>query len=479
VAEGYAEPVNRLSRLLLRPEPLSWRIGLATASAAVALTTAIVFGLRQFAPASSLGVVYLLAVVAVSILWGLRLGLLTALASTVAFNFFHIQPTGELTVARAEDWVALAVFLIVGAIASGLAELARSRTAEAEARRREADLMAGMARLMLGGLSVDTALPSAAQRLATALDLPSAAIERGAAPTTSGRLNLPLNDGGERLGTLVVPADLPPALVDRLRLRFVPALEALLAAAIQREELMRGAVETEALRRSDEIKTALLRSVSHDLRSPITAIRAASEALASPSLDAEDRAELEGAIASDAERLSRLVDNLLTLSSLRSGTAEPRWDWCSVEELIEAAADELGSKREALDIAIDPEVPLIRADGAQLERAFANLLSNAVRYAGSDRVSVGARTVSGRVVVSVADRGPGIPAAELDRVFEPFYRGKGGDSHPGSGLGLAIVKGFVEANGGTVRAESLPGQGTTFVVELPQPIADRATEVVR
>jgi two-component system sensor histidine kinase KdpD len=336
-----------------------------------------------------------------------------------------------------------------------------------------------MAPILLGGLSVEAALPSAAQRLATALDLRSAAIERGEAPAVAGRLNLALNEGGERIGTLVVPADLPAELADRLRLRIAPALQALLAAAIEREQLTRGAVETEALRRSDEIKTALLRSVSHDLRSPITAIRAASEALASPSLDDEDRAELEGAIASDAARLSRLVDNLLTLSSLRSGTAEPRWDWCSVEELVEAAADELGSKRQALDIAIDHDVPLIRADGAQLERAFANLLSNAVRYAGSDRVSVAARTVSGRVVVSVADRGPGIPAAELDRVFEPFYRGKGGNSHPGSGLGLAIVKGFVEANGGTVRAESLPGQGTTFVVELPQPTGDRASEAVR
>jgi two-component system sensor histidine kinase KdpD len=458
---------------------LSWRSGLATATVAVAVTTGAVFGLRQIAPVVSLGVVYLLGVVAVSTLWGLRLGLITAVASTLAFNFFHIPPTGELTIARSEDWVALAVFLIVAAMASSLAELARNRAAEADARRREADLMAEMAPILLGGLSVEAALPSAAQRLATALDLRSAAIERGEAPAVAGRLNLPLSEGGERIGTLVVPADLPAELAERLRLRIAPALQALLAAAIEREQLTRGAVETEALRRSDEIKTALLRSVSHDLRSPITAIRAASEALASPSLDDEDRAELEGAIASDAERLSRLVDNLLTLSSLRSGTAEPRWDWCSVEELVEAAADELGSKRQALDIAIDHDVPLIRADGAQLERAFANLLSNAVRYAGSDRVSVAARTVSGRVVVSVADRGPGIPAAELDRVFEPFYRGKGGNSHPGSGLGLAIVKGFVEANGGTVRAESLPGQGTTFVVELPQPTGDRASEAVR
>lgn len=474
--------MNPTSRLLLRPAPLSWRSGLATATVAVALTTAAVFGLREIAPVVSLGVVYLLGVVAVSTLWGLRLGLLTALASTLAFNFFHIPPTGELTIARSEDWVALAVFLIVAAMASSLAELARNRAAEADARRREADLMAELAPILLGGLSVEAALPSAARRLSTALDLRSAAIERGEAPAVAGRLNLALSDGGERTGTLVVPADLPAELAERLRLRIAPALQALLAAAIERERLTRGAVETEALRRSDEIKTALLRSVSHDLRSPITAIRAASEALASPSLDAEDRAELEAAIASDAQRLSRLVDNLLTLSSLRSGTAEPRWDWCSVEELVDAAADELGSRRDALEIAIDPGLPLIRADGAQLERAFANLLANAVRYAGTEKVSVAARTVSGRVVVSVADRGPGIPAAELDRVFEPFYRGQQdgpGSAHPGSGLGLAIVRGFVEANGGIVRAESLPGQGTTFVVELPQPANSRAGAAAR
>ncbi|MGA8803357.1 MAG: HAMP domain-containing sensor histidine kinase, partial [Solirubrobacterales bacterium] len=122
---------------------------------------------------------------------------------------------------------------------------------------------------------------------------------------------------------------------------------------------------------------------------------------------------------------------------------------------------------DGFQLSIDERLPFIRADAAQLERVFVNLLSNAARYSGGERVSVRAREVSGRVVIRVVDRGPGIPDRDLGRIFEAFYQGVDDPSHTGAGLGLAIVKGFVEANGGTVSVESLPGQGTTFVVEFP------------
>ena len=120
-------------------------------------------------------------------------------------------------------------------------------------------------------------------------------------------------------------------------------------------------------------------------------------------------------------------------------------------------------------IGIDPDLPLVRADAVQLERAFANLLENAARYGGDHPVAVRARVVGHRMLIRIVDRGPGIPGRELERIFEPFYRGaeRDGDGHVGSGLGLAVARGFVEANGGRVWAESLPGQGATFVVELP------------
>ena len=229
--------------------------------------------------------------IVVSTFWGLRLGLLTAFASAVAFNFFHIPPVGYFTIAEAQNWVALAVFFVTAAIASTLAELARSRTEEAEARQREADLMAELARTLLAGPSLEPALPVAAERIARALELPSATLRRGEVAEEPGRLSLPLTHEGHHLGTLVIPSGIDPQDLERLNERLVPSLEALLAAAIDREELMRATVETEALRRSDEIKTALLRTVSHDLRTPITAIRAAAEALASDTIEEGDRAD--------------------------------------------------------------------------------------------------------------------------------------------------------------------------------------------
>ncbi|MGZ5308523.1 MAG: sensor histidine kinase [Solirubrobacterales bacterium] len=453
--------------LFLRQPPRSRTLGLGVAFAAVALTTLAVYPLKSVAPAVSLGVVYLVAVLLVSTFWGLRLGLLTALASAAAFNFFHIAPVGRFTIAEPQNWVALAAFFVTAAIASTLAELARSRAQEAEARRREADLMVELARTLLGGLRLDAALRTAAERLASALGLASAAITRGEGTAQPGRIALPLTGGGKRLGTLTVPGTVDAAARERLASRVVPGLQALLAAAIDREELLSATVETEALRRSDEIKTALLRTVSHDLRTPITGIRAAAEALSSPTIDEQDRSELREAIVDDSDRLSGLVDNLLDLSRLRTGTAEPSRDWCSIEEVVEAAIEDLGVERDRFRLSIDSRLPFIRADAAQLERVFVNLLSNAGRHSGGSPVSVRAREVSGRVVIRVVDRGPGIPEAELERVFEAFYRGPDQTAHRGAGLGLAIVKGFVEANGGTVWAESPPKQGTAFVIEFP------------
>ena len=194
-----------------------------------------------------------------------------------------------------------------------------------------------------------------------------------------------------------------------------------------------------------------------------------------------ERVELSDAIVQDSERLATLVDNLLDLSRLRTGTAEPSTDWSSVDEVIEAALDHLDADRDRFKLSIDDRLPFIRADSAQLERVFVNLLSNAARYSGGQPVSVRAREVSGRVVIRVVDRGPGVPDRDLERIFEAFYRGDQDSSHPGAGLGLAIVKGFVEVNGGRIWVESLPGQGSTFVVEFPlegEPSGETAAEPV-
>jgi two-component system, OmpR family, sensor histidine kinase KdpD len=459
---------------LLATEPPPRRLGVLAAFGAVALCTLLLYPLQQIAPVVSLGVVYMLAVLAVSVVWGAWLGVLTAVLSAVAFNFFHLPPVGRFTIKDPDNWVALVAFLVTAALASSIAEVTRARTREAEERRREADLAAEMARLLLRGENLAHSLPTAAARLSQVLGLHSAAIEMDAVEGDERRVAFPLREGTRRLGTLLVGADTPEASLRRLQERLVPALEALLSAALEREALLGEVVETASLRRADVVKTAVLRAVSHDLRSPLTAISAAGEAVALPSLSQSEREELASVIEQETRRLSRLVENLLDQSRLEAGVAEPHRAWMSVEEVLGAALGELQPGPEDYALSIDRDLPLVRADSAQLERAFVNVLENARRHSGGHPVSVRARAVrthageNDRVILRIVDRGPGIPPLQLERVFEPFYRaGSARTGHRGSGLGLAIARGFVQANGGKLYVESLPGQGATFVFELP------------
>ncbi|HKC82958.1 MAG TPA: DUF4118 domain-containing protein, partial [bacterium] len=276
---------DRARPLLLRTQRPSTATGVAVAVAAVVAATALVYPLKTIAPEVSLGVVYLPAVLLVSAYWGLGLGLLTSLLSAAAFNFFHIPPVGHFTIAAGRNWVALGAFFIVAAVTSTVAELARARALEAESRRREADLAANLARSLLAGTSTSEALGTTARRVAEVLHLPSAAIELGAVPGDRRRLALALRDPQrDQIATLLVPSDADHQVRERLRTQIVPALEALIAVALQRDRMQVEAVETEALRRSDDVKTALLRAVSHDLRTPLTGIVAAGHALGAHSV---------------------------------------------------------------------------------------------------------------------------------------------------------------------------------------------------
>jgi two-component system, OmpR family, sensor histidine kinase KdpD len=366
--------------------------------------------------------------------------------------------------------VALAAFTVVAVAMSTIAEAARSRAVEAERRRAEADLTAALARELLGGSETAGALAAAARRVAVAFGLSSASIELGVAQGDERRRAFALSGAdGVQIATLLVPHELTGEAEQRLNAYLVPALGALVAIALRRDALQAEAVETAGLRRSDDVKTAVLRAVSHDLRTPVTAIVAAGHALGSDSLSAGERTELSAAVVQEGQQLAALVDKLLDLSRLQAGRAEPRRDWVSLEDVVLAARDGLSHAGGDLRLSIDPDVPPIRADAAHLERAFANLLENALRYSGDRPVSVNVRRSGSRVVARVVDQGPGIGPAERARIFEPFYRGPTQSREPwsGSGLGLAIAKGFVEANGGTITVDSLPGQGSSFVVSLP------------
>ena len=381
----YAGRVERVRIAIgLGGEPPPTWLGLLATLGAVALATLLVYPLKSIAPVVSLGVVYLPGILLISIVWGLRLGLLASLASAVAFNFFQIPPLYRFTIADEENWVALATFAIAAVLSSAVAGLARAQAVEAEQRRKEADR----------------------------------------------------------------------------------ALAELAALARERDRMQAEAVEAEALRRSDELKTALLRSISHDLRTPLTSIIASGSALGSETLTDAERRELSEATVGEGKRLSRMVENLLDMSRLEAGKAEPHREPVDLAEVLEAARAGLADPA-AVRIALDPGLPLVEADPAQLERAFANLLENAIRYGGGRPASARSRLVGERVAIRVVDQGPGIPAADRERIFEPFQRG-GVAAGGGSGLGLAIARGFVEANGGEIALESMPGQGTSFVVSFPR-----------
>ena len=440
-------------------------VGGLVAVASVGAITGLVYGLREVMPVVSTGVAYLLAVLLVSSYWGLWLGLLTSVASALVFNFFHIPPTDRITIADAENWVALGVFFVAAVVTSTLADAARTRAAEAEQRRKEADLAADMARLLLGSASTSGSLAAVGKRIADAYGLAFVRVEPGWRASDERERAVPLLVEGDRAGTVMVPRDIPGDTLESLRSRVVPALEALVGAARRREALESQVIETKALRHSDVVKTTLLRAVSHDLRSPITAIKAAAEALAED-LSEEARRELISVVSGESARLDRLVANLLDLSRLQSGAAEPRSDWVSVEEIVGTALAAVAEPAGGWELSFDLQVPLIRADAAQLERAIANVADNAVRHGGDGPVSVRVHSTGPRVLVRVSDQGPGIPHEKLQRIFEPFYRSSD-DAGGGSGLGLAIARGFVEANGGRIRAQSSPGEGSTFTVDLP------------
>ncbi len=464
-------PVERPGTLRAARPPLG--LGIAASVISVAVATAAVYPLKNIAPAVSLSVVYLPAVLLVSAYWGLPLGLATSLLGAAAFNFFHLPPVGRFTIADSRNWWALGAFMLVAVVVSTMAELARSRAREADRRRAEADLAAALARELLVGSQTADALAAAARRVAVALGLSSASIELGVAAGDERRRALALSGAdGVQIATLLVPRELGGDAEQRLTTYVVPAVGALVAIALRRDALQAEAVETAALRRSDDVKTAVLRAVSHDLRTPVTAIVAAGHALGSDSLSAGERAELSAAVVEEGEQLAALVDKLLDLSRLQAGRAEPRRDWVSLEDVVLAARDALPDSAGQVRLSIEPDVPPVQADPAHLERAFANLLENALRYSGGLPVSVHVRRSGSRVVVRVVDQGPGIEPAERARIFEPFYRiptrpASAGEPWTGSGLGLAIAKGFVEANGGAISVDSLPGQGSSFVVSLP------------
>jgi two-component system sensor histidine kinase KdpD len=271
------------------------------------------------------------------------------------------------------------------------------------------------------------------------------------------------------LATAVVVSDLA-ARSRRRAEEAEAALHALQVLTEERERLAQEAVEAEALRRSDAMKTAILRAVSHDLRTPLMAILTSAGALSSPdlALDEAERQELLTTVRDAATRLDHLVANLLDLSRLEAGAAEPHAVLVAVDDLVIEALDGLGDGSARVEVALPDDPPAVLVDAHQVQRALANLLENALKYSSpTDAVHVRVGATSGEVLIRVIDHGPGIGPQDAGRIFAAFQRGSGAAAGRGAGLGLAIAQGFAEVNGGRVWVESHQGQGATFVLALP------------
>jgi two-component system sensor histidine kinase KdpD len=383
----------------------------------------------------------------------------------LAFNFFFLPPTHSFTLNDSENWFALAAYSVTAVVVSELAGRARRQAADAKQREREASLLAEIAGHLLGGEPLEAALSRVGDQTAGVLGISRAEVELGTRRRRVKDAPIPLEVDGRGIGTLYVPADEDPDL--GVRRRFLPALAALLAVAFDRNRLEQEALEAETLRRSDALKTALLRAVSHDLRSPLTAILASAGALANSELhfDDADRATLVAAIREEAMRLDRVVGNLLDISRLQAGVIEAHPELWAVDELVGQALDAVSADASRILVELDRDSPPVRVDAPQIERVLANLIENALKFSPpGSKVHVRAEHGATELRIHVVDHGPGISAADRELVFEPFRRKDG--SRGGTGLGLAIARGFAEANGGRLWTQDDP-VGGHFVLALP------------
>jgi two-component system sensor histidine kinase KdpD len=445
-----------------RADPL---VGALASAGAVVVVSAVVALLKPHVPVLSLGALYVLAVLPVAILWGTVLATVVSVASMLAFNWFFLPPYHSFHLREDQNWLALAIYLAIAFAVSALASRARARREDAEQRRLEAHALAEVALDLLRGQALDEELGRIAALTGGVLGIEGARLELGERPPLEGERAVKLEAGLRSVAALFV--DEAATVDDAVARRFLPSLAALLAVVAERSRLEGEALEAEALRRSDALKTALLRAVSHDLRSPLTAILASADALASPGLALEegDRLELAEAIHDEATRLDRVVEQLLDVSRLEAGAVEPHRELWHVDELVGRALAGLGDDAGRVRLDIGPEAPAVEVDAVQVERVLANVIDNALHYSppGSS-VVVRAEPGATELRLHVVDTGPGLPPEQREALFQPFRRGS--VAQRGSGLGLAIARGFAEANGGRLWAQDDPAGGH-LVLALP------------
>jgi two-component system sensor histidine kinase KdpD len=422
---------------------------------------------------------YLVVVVAVAATGGVWPAFLAALVGFFLSNFYFTPPVHTFTIYGARNLIALMAFLVTAGAVSILVDISARRTATAIRARADARMLARIAGRMVS--PEENAIPDLLEELVVAFRLESAAILRSDLADGSGAAWSTVEASGVNPAgtpadaTLVLPltdweflAIVGPGVTAEDR-DILTAFAAQLATVIRSDRLHAEAAEAESLARANQLRSALLAAVSHDLRTPLASIKAASSSLLSEQLDfgPEETRILLQTIDDESDRLSSLVENLLDMSRLETGSMEVLDQSTDVVDVISLAIQSLGARGTAVTVASPSPLPRVHTDPVLLERALANLIDNALIHAEGLGLRVEAGAVAGRVDLRIIDRGPGIRREDRELVFRPFQRLGDSENRMGVGLGLAVSRGFIEAVGGELDVEDTPGGGCTMVVRIP------------
>jgi len=462
---------------------VSWLAALVVPSVICAL---IVWLLDPYLGVGGESALFFIGVLVVALLGGVAPAALSALLSGLLLNYFLVEPRHTFTIAEPDSAVTIVVLLLVAVAVAALVDGTAKRAREATQASREAELLALFAGSVLRGADLSTLLERVretyAQRAVAILrvtdDVESVVACVGNDPCVSpASADTAIEVGDDEFWMLMSGRQL--AARDR---RVLTAVAKQAAGLVKQRELSEEAGRAEAIAQADELRRSLLSAVSHDLRTPLAAAKAAVSSLRSDDVDfsAEDTSELLATIEESIDQLTALVGNLLDSSRLAAGVVAPNLQSVYLEETVQRALvgiskHSTGFRSVALDrVKVEVDDAVAMADAGLLERVLANVIDNALRYAPDSPVRVTASTVGGRVLIAVIDDGPGIPRGTAEQLFAPFQRLGDQDNTTGIGLGLSVAKGFIDAMGGTIQATDTPGGGLTVLVELDSPPMDSA-----
>jgi two-component system, OmpR family, sensor histidine kinase KdpD len=447
----------------------------------IAFLTSIFFVLRDVLDTTLIALLYIIPLGVITAQWGLGSGITGALITFLTFNYFFIEPYYTFTVHQPADVVILIVFLIVAVVISQLVARAQAGLAAATAREREATQLYELSTALTGLHDEDAIAQILAKQVHAVAG--SEYIELNVTGLQPFVYRVHEIDPPARPPELIVPIEAARGVLGEIRLwRIAPIISSrekrLLqtfasqgALALERAWLAQAESRAQVLEESDQLKSAILSSVSHELRTPLSTIKAAASSLRGKEVnwDSPAREELVAAIDDEADHLNMLVGNLLDMSRIESGALKPKLEWNILAEIVGSVLARMKHLAEEHQIEVDvPEnLPLLPVDYVQMEQVFTNLVSNSLKYAPvSTTVCIQAQVAGQSIHVRVSNQGPQIPPEDLERIFDKFYRIAAADRVTGTGLGLSICKGIIEAHGGRIWAENLPG-GLAFNFTLP------------